>query len=160
LAAAKAGAISVSCVDSSAAAVASVLVNAERNGLGDRVGAVDMNAFDQLRNLEHAHERFGLVILDPPAFAKNRASVEGAHRGYKDLNLRALKLLEPGGVLVTCSCSFWFDRELFSRTVEEAARDAGRRFRLIEERSQDHDHPIVSGYAECRYLKCLILAAE
>ncbi|MEI6386735.1 MAG: class I SAM-dependent rRNA methyltransferase [Spirochaetota bacterium] len=160
LAAAKAGAISVSCVDSSAVAVASALSNAERNGLGDRVSAVDANAFDHLRNLERAHERFGLVILDPPAFAKNRASVEGAHRGYKDLNLRALKLLEPGGILVTCSCSFWFDRDLFSRTLEEAARDAGRRFRIVEERGQDHDHPIVSGYAECRYLKCLILAAE
>ncbi|HUX39403.1 MAG TPA: class I SAM-dependent rRNA methyltransferase [Rectinemataceae bacterium] len=160
LAAAKAGANRVECVDSSAAAVSSIASNALANGLADRVEAVEANAFDHLRNLERAHERFGLVILDPPAFAKNRASIEGAHRGYKDLNLRALKLLEPGGTLVSCSCSYWFDRERFSRTIEEAARDAGRRLRLIEERTQDLDHPIVSGYQESRYLKCNIYSAE
>lgn len=159
LAAAKAGASQVECVDSSPLAVAAIRANAEANGLADKVTAVEANAFDRLRNLEREHERYGLVILDPPAFAKNRASIEGAHRGYKDLNLRALKLLEPGGTLVTCSCSYWFDRERFARTVEEAARDAGRRLRLIEERTQDLDHPIVSGYQESRYLKCLIFEA-
>ncbi len=160
LAAARAGASQVECVDSSPVAVASIRANAETNGLSEGLTAVEANAFDRLRILDHDHERFGLVILDPPAFAKNKASVEGARRGYKDLNLRALKLLEPGGTLVTCSCSYWFDRELFARTVEEAARDAGRRLRLIEERTQDLDHPIVSGYPESRYLKCLILEAN
>ena len=98
-------------------------------------------------------------ILDPPAFAKNRASIEGAKRGYKELNLRALKLLEPGGILVTCSCSHWFGRELFARMLEEAAADSGRRIRIVEERAQDLDHPIVSGYGESRYLKCMIAEA-
>ena len=98
-------------------------------------------------------------MLDPPAFAKNRASVEGARRGYKELNLRALKLLEEGGVLVTCSCSHWFTPELFARMLEEAAEDSGRRMRIIEERTQDLDHPIISGYGESRYLKCTIVEA-
>lgn len=151
-----AGAESVLAVDASAEAVASLTANAERNGLGGRVKAVSANAFDFLRNLERQKEKFGLVILDPPAFAKNRASIEGAHRGYKDLNLRALKLLEPGGVLVTCSCSHWFDRERFASMLEEAAADAGRRLRILEERTQDLDHPIVTGYGESRYLKCVI----
>ena len=159
LVAARAGASQVECVDSSPLAVSAIKANAEANGLSDRVAAVEANAFDRLRNLEREHERFGLVILDPPAFAKNKASIEGAQRGYKDLNLRALKLLEPGGTLVSCSCSYWFDRERFAHTVEEAASDAGRRLRLIEERTQDLDHPIVSGYPESRYLKCLILEA-
>jgi 23S rRNA (cytosine1962-C5)-methyltransferase len=160
LALAKAGAVEVTCVDSSAPALEAVKRNAERNGLSEKVKTVEANAFDQLRLFERARERYGLIVLDPPAFAKNRASIEGAHRGYKDLNLRALKLLEPGGILVTCSCSYWFDRENFARTVEEAARDAGKRLRLVEERTQDLDHPIVSGYPESRYLKCLILEAE
>jgi len=155
-----AGAAEVTCVDSSPLAMASVRGNAELNGMGDRTKTVEANAFDQLRAFERAHERFGLVVVDPPAFAKNRAAIEGAHRGYKDLNLRALKLLEPGGILVTCSCSYWFDRERFARTVEEAARDAGKRLRLVEERGQDLDHPVVSGYPESRYLKCLVLEAE
>ena len=159
LACAAAGAESVLAVDASAEAVAAVSANAARNGLGGLVKAEEANAFDFLRGLERSKERFGLVVLDPPAFAKNRASVEGAHRGYKDLNLRALKLLEPGGVLVTCSCSHWFGPERFSSMLEEAARDAGRRLRLVEERTQDLDHPIVSGYGESRYLKCMIVEA-
>jgi 23S rRNA (cytosine1962-C5)-methyltransferase len=160
LALAKAGASEVTFVDSSTLAIASVLENATRNGLESKVKVVEANAFDQLRAFERAQERYGLIVVDPPAFAKNRASIEGAQRGYKDLNLRALKLLEPGGILVTCSCSFWFDRERFARTLEEAARDAGKRLRLVEERTQDLDHPIVSGYQESRYLKCLIVEAE
>jgi 23S rRNA (cytosine1962-C5)-methyltransferase len=159
LACAAAGAESVLAVDASEDAVKAVAANAARNGLDARVKAVAANAFDYIRGLERAKERFGLVVLDPPAFAKNRASIEGAHRGYKDLNLRALKILEPGGILVTCSCSHWFDRERFSRMLEEAAADSGRRIRIVEERSQDLDHPIVSGYGESRYLKCVIAEA-
>jgi 23S rRNA (cytosine1962-C5)-methyltransferase len=159
LACAAAGASGVLAVDSSAEAVASVLANASRNGLGGLVEAREANAFDLLHSLERDRQKFGLVILDPPAFAKNRASVDGAKRGYKELNLRALKLLESGGVLVTCSCSHWFGPELFARTLEEAALDSGRRMRIIEERTQDLDHPIVSGYGESRYLKCTIAEA-
>jgi 23S rRNA (cytosine1962-C5)-methyltransferase len=158
LACAAAGAESVLAVDSSPEAVAAAAANASRNGLA--MEAREANAFDLLRELERQRAKFGLVILDPPAFAKNRASVEGARRGYKELNLRALKLLEPGGVLVTCSCSFWFGSEPFSRMLEEAAADAGRIIRQIEERTQDLDHPIVSGYGESRYLKCVIAAAD
>jgi len=160
LACAAAGAASVLAIDSSAEAIRAARANAERNGLAERFRFEEGNAFDLLRGLERSGERFGLVVLDPPAFAKNRASIEGARRGYKDLNLRALKLLAPGGVLVTCSCSFWFGPELFRAMLEDAARDAGRRLRLIEERSQDLDHPILSGYPESRYLKCVLVAAE
>lgn len=160
LACAAAGAESVLAVDSSAEALRSASANASRNGLGGRLRFEEGNAFDLLRGLERRGERFGLVVLDPPAFAKNRASIEGARRGYKDLNLRGLKLLEPGGVLVTCSCSFWFGAELFRPMLEDAARDAGRRLRLVEERTQDLDHPIVSGYPESRYLKCFVYEAD
>jgi 23S rRNA (cytosine1962-C5)-methyltransferase len=159
LACAAAGAGSILAVDSSADAVASVSANAARNGFGHLVEAREANAFDLLHSLERERQKFGLIILDPPAFAKNRASVEGAKRGYKELNLRALKLLESGGVLVTCSCSHWFGSELFARMLEEAAEDSGRRTRIIEERTQDLDHPIVSGYGESRYLKCTIAEA-
>jgi 23S rRNA (cytosine1962-C5)-methyltransferase len=159
IACAAAGAGSVLAVDSSAEAIASVSANAALNGLDSRVEAREANAFDLLHSLERSHEKFGLIVLDPPAFAKNRASVEGAKRGYKELNLRALKLLDEGGILVTCSCSHWFGPELFARMLEEAAADSGRRIRILEERTQDLDHPIVSGYGESRYLKCTIAEA-
>ncbi|MGO8695474.1 MAG: class I SAM-dependent rRNA methyltransferase [Rectinemataceae bacterium] len=157
LACAAAGASEIVAVDSSPEALASAQANAALNGFSERVHVIEANVFDQLRSFERAHERFGLIILDPPAFAKNRASVEAAGRGYKDLNLRALRLIEAGGVLVTCSCSYWFDRERFARMLEESAEDAGRRLRMIEERTQDLDHPIISGYGESRYLKCVIV---
>jgi 23S rRNA (cytosine1962-C5)-methyltransferase len=159
LACAAAGAASVLAVDSSAEAIASVSTNAALNGQDSRVEAREANAFDLLHSLERSREKFGLVVLDPPAFAKNRASVEGAKRGYKELNLRALKLLDEEGILVTCSCSHWFGPELFARMLEEAAADSGRRIRILEERTQDLDHPIVSGYGESRYLKCTIAEA-
>jgi 23S rRNA (cytosine1962-C5)-methyltransferase len=159
LACAAAGAASVLAIDSSAEAIASVSANASLNGLSGLVEARGANAFDLLHSLERSREKFGLVVLDPPAFAKNRASVEGAKRGYKELNLRALKLLEPGGILVTCSCSHWFGPELFARMLEVSAADSGRRLRILEERAQDLDHPIVSGYGESRYLKCTIAEA-
>lgn len=156
LACAAAGASSVLAIDSSADAVEAVSANAALNGLGSLVEAKAANAFDLLHALERGREKFGLVVLDPPAFAKNRASVEGAMRGYKELNLRALKLLDEGGILVTCSCSHWFGSELFARMLEEATADSGRRIRILEERAQDLDHPVVSGYGESRYLKCTI----
>ena len=156
LACAASGATEVVAVDSSSDAVAAAAENAARNGLAASVRVVEANAFDHLRALERSRERFGLVILDPPAFAKNRASVEAAHRGYKDLNLRALRIVEEGGVLVSCSCSYWFGRDRFSSMLEEAASDAGRRLRIIAERGQDLDHPVVAGYGESRYLTCVI----
>jgi len=156
LACAAASASSVLAIDSSAEAVAAVSANAALNGLAALVEAREANAFDLLHSLERSREKFGLIVLDPPAFAKNRASVEGAKRGYKELNLRALKLLDEGGILVTCSCSHWFGPELFARMLEVSAADSGRRIRILEERTQDLDHPIVLGYGESRYLKCTI----
>ena len=160
LSCAAAGATEAIAVDSSPEAVATVSANARRNGFEARVRPIQANAFDYLRERERERDRYGLIVLDPPAFAKNRASVEGARRGYKELNLRALKLLEPGGILVTCSCSYWFGPSLFWSMLEEAAADAGRRLRLVEERTQDLDHPVVTGYGESKYLKCLIVEAS
>jgi 23S rRNA (cytosine1962-C5)-methyltransferase len=159
LACARAGASSVLAVDSSPEAIAEVSANAERNGLGALVTVREANAFDLLHELERSQEKFGLIVIDPPAFAKSRSQLEGATRGYKELNLRALKLLEEGGILVTCSCSHWFGKELFDGMLEAAAADAKRRIRILEERTQDLDHPIVSGYGESRYLKCTIAEA-
>ena len=104
--------------------------------------------------------RFGAIALDPPAFAKNRASVPAARRGYKAINLRAFQCLEPGGVLVTCSCSYHVDREAFRAIVTEAAADAGRTIEVLEVRTQAPDHPILLAVPETEYLKCLILRAE
>jgi 23S rRNA (cytosine1962-C5)-methyltransferase len=153
---AAAGASEVIAVDSSPEAVAAASANARLNGLENKVRCVQANAFDYLRDLERKNERFDMIILDPPAFAKNRASLEGARRGYKEINLRALRMLERGGILVTCSCSYWFSPLLFWSMLEEAALDSGRRLRVVEERSQDLDHPIVTGYSESKYLKCII----
>lgn len=156
LAATARGAAETVAVDSSPGAIASLQENAALNGLEGRIRAVEANAFDWLRDAEASGERFGLVVLDPPAFAKNKASLDGAVRGYKEINLRAMKLLEQGGVLATFSCSFWLSRERFLSALDEAAADAGVTLRFLEERGQALDHPVVSGYAESRYLKGFI----
>jgi 23S rRNA (cytosine1962-C5)-methyltransferase len=155
--AALSGAKSVTAVDSSADALAAAAANASLNSVSNSYETIEANAFDQLRVFDHDGRKFDMVILDPPAFAKSRSQVASAHRGYKEINVRAMHLLPPGGILVTCSCSHWFSPELFDSMLSEAAFDCGRRFRVIEERTQDVDHPIVSGYGESRYLKCRIL---
>jgi 23S rRNA (cytosine1962-C5)-methyltransferase len=152
--AARAGAMSVVAVDSSGPAIAAVRRNAELNGVLDRITGVEANVFDLLRSYERSKERFGLVVLDPPAFAKSRSALEGALRGYKEINLRALRLLDRGGVLVTCSCSHAMDEERFKDMVADAALDAGKRLRLLEFCYQAGDHPILLGYDESLYLKC------
>jgi 23S rRNA (cytosine1962-C5)-methyltransferase len=157
--AARAGAESVLCVDASSQALQSVVRNAALNGVGDRVSVAEANVFDLLRSYERAKERFGLIVLDPPAFAKSRTALEGAIRGYKEINLRALNLLERGGVLVTCSCSHAMDETRFKAVIADAARDAKRRLRLLEFRYQSSDHPILIGYGESLYLKCGIYEA-
>jgi 23S rRNA (cytosine1962-C5)-methyltransferase len=118
------------------------------------------NAFDRLHALDAAGERFGAIVLDPPAFAKNKKSLPGARRGYKEINLRAIKCLEPGGVLVTCSCSYHMSREMLYEIVAESAADAGRTVELLEIRSQAPDHPILVNVPETEYLKCLVLRAR
>jgi 23S rRNA (cytosine1962-C5)-methyltransferase len=157
LAAAASGASSVRALDSSREATASVMANAALNGLGGMVQTETADAFDYLRSAVQEGQHYGLVILDPPAFAKNKASLEGAARGYKEINLQALKLLEPGGILATFSCSYWLSRERFLAILEDATKDAGVRIRYLEERGQAPDHPVVSGYPESRYLKGFIV---
>lgn len=115
------------------------------------------NVFDALRDLEKAGKRFDTIVLDPPAFVKSRAALKSAIRGYKEINLRALKLLNKNGVLITCSCSFHFSEEIFWQTIEESARDAKRRVHLLEKRFQASDHPILVGVPETYYLKCFVL---
>jgi len=142
-------------IDVSAEAVAHVHRNAERNGIAidARVG----NVFDELRGLERLGERFDTIVLDPPAFAKNKAAVANARAGYKEINLRALKLLNPGGALVTCSCSYNMSEAMFADIVYDAAVDAQAHVTVVEKRMQGRDHPVMLGVPETYYLKCFIL---
>jgi 23S rRNA (cytosine1962-C5)-methyltransferase len=146
---------SVVGIDISGDAIAAAQRNAELNGTAN-VEFREANVFDALREMENAGERFDTIVLDPPAFAKNRASVNAAARGYKEINLRALKLLRPGGVLVTCTCSYHMSEEMFLSLIAEAANDARRRLQLVEKRMQARDHPVLSGVPETYYLKCVI----
>lgn len=142
-------------IDISADAVAAAQRNAKLNAL-DNVEFREANVFDALREMEAVGERFDVIVLDPPAFAKNRASLKAAIRGYKEINLRALKLLNPAGVLVTCTCSYHVSEELFLEILAQAAIDARRRLQLMEKRMQATDHPVLSGMPETYYLKCVI----
>jgi 23S rRNA (cytosine1962-C5)-methyltransferase len=118
---------------------------------------IEANAFDVLKDYSQAGRQYDTIVLDPPAFAKSRKNLETAMRGYKELNLRALKMLRPGGTLVTCSCSYHVGEGEFVEIVAEAARDAHRTVRLVEKRGAAKDHPVVLGVPETSYLKCLIL---
>jgi len=130
--------------------------NAARNALTN-VETRDANVFDLLRDLHVRGERFQTVILDPPAFAKSKDAVEKARRGYKDINLRALRLLEPGGCLVTCSCSYHVHESDLEEILAAAAVDAGATVTVVEKRRQARDHPVVLGVPETYYLKCFVL---
>jgi 23S rRNA (cytosine1962-C5)-methyltransferase len=149
---------SVLGLDISAEAVAAARRNADLNG-ATNVTFSEANVFDALREMEAEGRRFGTIVLDPPAFAKNRGSVRAASRGYKEINLRALKMLEPGGILITCTCSYHMSEEMFLEIVRDAAADARRRLQLIEKRAQSSDHPILFGVPETYYLKCVIARA-
>jgi len=146
---------SVLGIDISADAIAAAERNAVRNSAGN-VEFRAANVFDAMREFEAGGERFDTIILDPPAFAKNRASLASAARGYKEINLRALKLLNPGGVLVTSTCSYHLSEEMFLEIIADAALDARRRVQLIEKRGQSSDHPVLLGVPETHYLKCVI----
>ena len=145
----------VIAIDISEDAIARVRTNAEKNGLAidARVG----NVFDELRGLERLKERFDTIVLDPPAFAKNKAAVAKAVTGYKEINLRALKLLNPGGTLVTCSCSYHVNEAQFAELIYDAAIDARVHVSVVEKRMQGRDHPVLLGVPETYYLKCFIL---
>ncbi|GHU81074.1 SAM-dependent methyltransferase [Spirochaetia bacterium] len=144
----------VTAVDSSAAALELVRKNSALNGVADRIVTVEGDLFEVLRSYERHKETFDLIILDPPAFAKSRSALEGALRGYKEINLRAIKLLSKGGILVSCSCSHVLDEARFKRMITEAACDAERRLIQLDFRYQGPDHPILLGYDESLYLKC------
>ncbi|MGH9875546.1 MAG: class I SAM-dependent rRNA methyltransferase [Pyrinomonadaceae bacterium] len=146
---------SVVGIDISAEAVEVARRNAELNNITN-VEFREANVFDALRDLEAAGERFDTIVLDPPAFAKNRASVNAAARGYKEINLRAIKLLNPGGILVSCTCSYHMPEDLFLGIIAEAGKDAHRQLQLLEKRTQASDHPILLGVPETYYLKCAI----
>ncbi|MDH4162826.1 MAG: class I SAM-dependent rRNA methyltransferase [Nitrospirota bacterium] len=158
LSAARFGASEVMGIDSSERAISLAQANAGLNGLAAKFVVADV--FDELRRLEKDRQRFGCIILDPPAFVKSRAKVREALKGYKEINLRALRLLEPGGFLVTCSCSHHIDLDLFREMLIDASWSAGRPVRLLEERSQARDHPMLLAARETQYLKCLVLQAQ
>lgn len=152
------GAESVTAVDSSADALARAARNAALNGEhGERIEFVEANAFDFLRAQDDAGERYDTIALDPPAFAKRKDALDGAMRGYKELNLRALRILNPGGVLCTFSCSYHLSPWHFRQVLESAAADAGRPVRWLEWRGQAADHPEVLQVPESSYLKGAVL---
>src|SRR5208283_5402850 len=146
-------AASVDAVDSSTSALELAALNASVNGITN----VQFRQADVFEFLAGMDRRYSMVVLDPPAFAKSRKTLDDAARGYKEINLRALRLLEPGGVLVTCSCSHHLSEAAFFEIVAEAALDAGKTLRVLERRTQAADHPILLTVPETHYLKCLIL---
>ena len=119
--------------------------------------AREANVFDELRRLEKAQERYDTIVLDPPAFAKNKASVPGALAGYKEINLRAMRLLPPGGILVTCTCSYHVSEAMFEDVLHAASVDSHTPVAVVEKRMQGRDHPVLLGVPETYYLKCVIL---
>ena len=151
------GARSVLGMDVSETAIALARENARLNGVPDRCRYEVADAFEALRALEGEGARFDLVVLDPPAFARRKGAVRRALAGYKEINLRALKLLRSGGYLVSCSCSSFVDEGMLWQVILEAARDAGRRVRLLELRGQARDHPMLGAMPETRYLKCFVV---
>ena len=151
-----AGASHVTGVDASELGVRQARENAALNGLSDRVDFVCEDVFDLLPRLEKQGEKYDVVILDPPAFTKSRNSVKKAVKGYREINLRGMKLVKDGGYLATCSCSHFMDYELFTRTIGQAAASVHRRLRQVEFKTQAPDHPILWGAGDSYYLKFYI----
>ena len=143
-------------LDISSDAVERIRANAVRNGV-PHVQAREVNVFDELRRLERAGARYDTIVLDPPAFAKNKASIPNAMAGYKEINLRAMRLLNPGGYLVTCSCSYNVNEEMFASVIHEASIDSHTPVTIVEKRMQGRDHPVLVAVPETYYLKCFIL---
>lgn len=147
---------SVEAVDISASAVDLVRANTNRNQLSN-IEAIEANVFDFLRDRQKQGIQYDTIILDPPAFAKTRDNIESALRGYREINQRAIRLLRPGGILITCSCSHHVSEGLFAEMLAEALKDAGRWARVLERRFQSADHPVLLTVPETLYLKCFIL---
>lgn len=151
------GAVSVEAVDVSAHALELVRRNAELNRVADRVTTTQANVFDLARQYADEGRQFGFVICDPPAFAKSKQALEAAYRGYKELNLRCMKMVQSGGFLLTCSCSHFMTPPLFMQMLQEAAADSGRTVRLVENLLQSRDHPAALNAGQSLYLKGHIL---
>src|SRR4029077_17116397 len=153
----------VTGVDSSRPALEVADQNAALNQLlpkGKEIEWIEANAFDLLKDYSAANRQYDTIVLDPPAFAKTKRDLDAALRGYKELNLRALKMLRPGGILVTCSCSYHVGQTDFLEMLGSAALDAHRSLRLIEVRGQSKDHPVLLNIPETAYLKCLIASVN
>ncbi len=146
----------VTAVEISESASALIKAGAELNGLGN-ITVETANAFDFLRAQSLTHARYDTIVLDPPAFAKGKASLDSALRGYKEINLRALQLIRPGGHLISASCSFHVDEQRFEEMLRSAACDARRSIQIVERRGAGRDHPVLLGMRETRYLKCFFL---
>ena len=153
------GALSVLGVDISTRAVGQASSHAKLNKVSDRVSFEECDAFERLRSLHQEGRRFGVIVMDPPAFVKSRKNIAEATKGYLTINRRALELLEPGGYLITCSCSFHMGREAFRDMLIQAARLAKREVRLVGSHSQAADHPVLLSFPESEYLKCFVLQA-
>ncbi len=143
-------------LDISADAVERIRANATRNGV-PHLQAREVNVFDELRRLERSGARYDTIVLDPPAFAKNKASIPNAIAGYKEINLRAMRLLNPGGYLITCSCSYNVNEDMFAEVIHQASIDSHTPVAIVEKRIQGRDHPVLVGVPETYYLKCFIL---
>ncbi|MEI7817464.1 MAG: class I SAM-dependent rRNA methyltransferase [Desulfuromonadales bacterium] len=157
--AAQFGAKSALGIDISARAVGQAYSNAKLNKVSDRVRFEECDAFERLRSLYQEGSRFGVIVMDPPAFVKSRKNIAEATKGYLTVNRRALELLEPGGYLITCSCSYHMGREAFREMLIQAARLAKREVRLVETCTQAADHPVLLSFPESEYLKCFVLQA-
>ncbi|MBP5575625.1 MAG: class I SAM-dependent rRNA methyltransferase [Treponema sp.] len=154
--AAVSGAKSVVCADISQEAVDLISHNAESNGVSGKLTAVCADVFDLLRQYEEKGEKFDVIILDPPAFTKSARQIQKAYGGYKEINLRAMRILSEGGILVTCSCSYYFDENTFYSMLMHAAKDSHKSVQVLQKRGAAPDHPLLVGYPQSEYLKCAI----
>ena len=152
----KAGAREVTSVDISPEAIEMVNHNIELNGAGGVMKAVCADVFDLLKEYETKGRKFDVIILDPPAFTKSAKMIEKAYGGYKEINLRAMRLLNEGGILVTCSCSHFMESNMFCDMIMHAAMDSHKRIQILEKRGAGPDHPVLSGYPKSEYLKCVV----
>ena len=152
----KAGAREVTSVDISPEAVEMVEHNIKLNGAGSVMKAVCADVFDLLKQYENEGRKFDVIILDPPAFTKSAKMIEKAYGGYKEINLRALRLLNEGGILVTCSCSHFMETNMFCDMLMHAAMDSHKRLQILEKRGAGPDHPVLLGYPKSEYLKCVV----
>ena len=154
--AAKAGARQVISVDISPEAVELVNENIRANNVEKIMHAECADVFDLLKKYEASGEKFDVIILDPPAFTKSIKMIKKAYGGYKEINLRAMRLLNEGGILITCSCSYFFDANTFYSMIMHAAMDSHKRVQILEKRGAGPDHPVLSGYPKSEYLKCAV----